>query len=163
MSESIINFFVNLNLPKEVITIIISMLPIVEIRGSLPVAISILKMSWMKAYILSVIGNVLIVPFLMLFLEKFTDFLMKYKFFAKCLNWWFERAKKNQELMEKYEALGLLIFVAIPLPGTGAWTGAVLAYLFNIKKRIAFFMILFGVIIAGLIVLLITLGLLKIF
>jgi uncharacterized membrane protein len=140
----------------------ISMIPVIEIRGALPIAISIFNMSWLKAYILSVFGNILIIPFLMIFLESFAKFSMKYKIFATFLNWRFKKAEQNRDLIKKYGALGLMLFVAIPLPGTGAWTAIVLVYLFRLKKTVSFFMILLGVMIAGIIVLLITLGFIKI-
>jgi uncharacterized membrane protein len=159
--NGIIDFFVNLNLPKEIITIIISALPIIEIRGSLPVAVSLLKMPIWQAYLWSVIGNSLIIIPVILFLEKFSDYLVSHKYFSKFFEWWFAKARKNKDLMQKYEAIGLAIFVAIPLPATGAWTGCVLAYLFGIKKRYAFIAIFAGVAFAGLIVMAITYGFVK--
>ena len=160
--HQIIDFFVNLNLPKEVVTLIISMFPIIEIRGSLPVAVSLLKMPLWQAYLWSVIGNSLIIIPFILFLEKFSDYLIKRsKFFANFFEWWFKRARKNKDFMQKYEALGLAIFVAIPLPVTGAWTACVLAYIFGIKKRYALPAIFLGVAVAGLIVMAITVGVIK--
>jgi len=157
----IIEFFINLNLPKEFITTLISMLPVIEIRGAIPVAVYLLKMPLFQAYLWSVIGNCLIIIPFIIFLEKFSQYLMKYKFFKIFFEWWFSRAKKNKNLMQKYEALGLAIFVAIPLPVTGAWTACVLAYIFCIKKRYAVPAIFLGVAVAGLIVMAITVGFIK--
>ncbi|MCP4482285.1 MAG: small multi-drug export protein [bacterium] len=156
MKEQIIEAFVKVSLPKEVLTLLISMLPVVELRGALPVAITFFGFSWPKAYFLSVLGNMLpVLPFI-LFLHKFSDFLMKFSFFKKVLTWWFKRAEKHEALIQRFEAIGLTLFVAIPLPVTGAWTACVIAYVFGIKKRYAFPAILVGVMIAGAVVSFIT-------
>ena len=152
----IVDSFIGLNMPKEVITLIISMLPVVELRGALPVAMTVFGFSLPKAFLLSVLGNMLpVVPFIW-FLEEFSHWLMKFPFCAKVLTWWFNRAKKNKDLIQRYEAIGLAIFVAIPLPVTGAWTACVIAYVFGIKKRYAFPAIFGGVLAAGVIVGLLT-------
>ena len=138
-------------LPKEYIVIIVGALPIAELRGAIPLALSF-GMPLVKAFWLSVLGNCLIVaPALFLF-EPVTRFLGKFKIWSRFFDWVFERTKKNSDSIQKYEALGLAIFVAIPLPMTGAWSGVIAASLFKIRFRYAFLAIIAGVIIAGLIV-----------
>ena len=138
-------------LPKEYIVIIVGALPISELRGAIPLGLS-LGMPLVKAFWLSVLGNCLIVaPALFLF-APVTGFLRKFKIWSRFFDWVFERTKKNSDSIQKYEALGLAIFVAIPLPMTGAWSGVIAASLFKIRFRYAFLAIVAGVICAGLIV-----------
>jgi len=138
-------------LPKDYVVIIVGALPISELRGAIPLALSF-GMPLAKAFWLSVLGNCLIVaPALFLF-EPVTRFLRKFKIWSRFFDWVFERTKKNSDSIQKYEALGLAIFVAIPLPMTGAWSGVIAASLFKIRFRYAFLAIVVGVICAGLIV-----------
>ena len=138
-------------LPKDYVVMIVGALPISELRGAIPLALSF-GMPLAKAFWLSVLGNCLIVaPALFLF-EPVTKVLRKFKIWARFFDWVFERTKKNSDSIQKYEALGLAIFVAIPLPMTGAWSGVIAASLFKIRFRYAFLAIIAGVICAGLIV-----------
>ena len=138
-------------LPKEYIVMIVGALPISELRGAIPVGLS-LGMPLVKAFWLSVAGNcIIIAPALFLF-EPVTKVLRKFKIWSRFFDWIFERTKKNSDSIQKYEALGLAIFVAIPLPMTGAWSGVIAASLFKIRFRYAFMAIVAGVICAGLIV-----------
>lgn len=138
-------------LPKELIVLIVSALPVSELRGAMPLAVA-MGMSLKKAYILSVIGNILpVIPILFL-LEPVSVKLRHFKVFAKFFDWFFERTRKKATLVEKFEAIGLMLFVAIPLPVTGAWTGCVAASLFKIRFKYAFIAICLGVCIAGIIV-----------
>jgi len=162
MSKNLIEFLKNL-LSNELITIIIASLPISELRGAIPISITQFGFTPMKAFLLSVFGNILPVVPLLFFLNYFTEKLSKIDTFKKFFDWWFERTKKRSSIVEKYEAVGLSLFVAIPLPMTGAWTGCVAAYLFRIKFRYALPAIIVGVLIAGIIVTLTTIGILKIF
>ena len=140
------------DIPKEAIIIIVGALPISELRGAIPLALYY-GMSLSKAFWLSVLGNtIFIVPALFLF-EPISSRLRRLKFWSRFFDWLFERTKKNADTIQKYEALGLAIFVAIPLPMTGAWSGVVAASLFKIRFRYAFIAIAAGVICAGLIVL----------
>lgn len=139
------------DLPKDYIVIIVAALPISELRGAIPLALSF-GMSLPKAFWLAVLGNcVIVAPALFLF-EPVTKFLRKFKIWSRFFDWIFERTKKNSDSIQKYEALGLVIFVAIPLPITGAWSGVIAASLFKIRFRYAFLAIVAGVICAGLIV-----------
>lgn len=138
-------------LPKEYIVMIIGALPVSELRGAIPVGLS-LGMPLAKAFWLAVLGNcIIIAPALFLF-EPVTKALRKFKIWSRFFDWIFERTKKNSDSIQKYEALGLAIFVAIPLPMTGAWSGVIAASLFKIRFRYAFMAIVAGVICAGLIV-----------
>jgi uncharacterized membrane protein len=126
--------------------------PIAELRVAIPVAISVHHFPWYYAYILSVIGNLLPVPFILLFLDTIARLLSKVRFFDKLLKWLFERTRRRGKIVERYERIGLALFVAIPLPVTGAWTGSLAAVLFGIKFRYAFLSIFIGILIAGVIV-----------
>jgi len=144
---------------NELWTIIIAASPIIELRGAIPIAMGIFYFSWFKAFILSFLGNILIIIPFIWFLEKFSDFLMeKSKLFKKLFNWIFERTRvKIEPTFKKYSRWALVIFVAIPLPMTGAWTGSIAAFLLGINKKEAFFLISFGVFIAGCLVTVFTL------
>lgn len=138
-------------------TIIVAALPIAELRGSIPLAILQFKFTWVKAFILSVFGNMLpIIPWL-LFLNYFQERLMRYKIMNKFFTWLFNRTRKKGKMIEKYETLGIAIFVGIPLPMTGAWSGAIAAFIFGVKFRHAILAIFYGVLIAGAIVTALTL------
>ncbi|MFH0791420.1 MAG: small multi-drug export protein [Candidatus Omnitrophota bacterium] len=138
-------------LPKEYIVMFLGALPISELRGAIPAALSF-GMPLTKAFWLSVLGNsIIIAPALFLF-EPVSNKLRKFKIWARFFNWLFERTKKKSESIQKYEALGLMLFVAVPLPMTGAWSGVIAASLFKIRFRYAFAAIVTGVFIAGLIV-----------
>lgn len=138
-------------LPKEHIVMIVGALPISELRGAIPLALSF-GMPLAKAFWLSVAGNcIIIAPALFLF-EPVTDILRKFKIWSRFFDWVFESTRKNSDAIQKYEALGLAIFVAIPLPMTGAWSGVIAASLFKIRFRYAFLAIVAGVICAGFIV-----------
>lgn len=126
-------------------------MPIIELRYSIPFGILWLKEPLLKTYLLSVAGNMLPVIPILLFLRPVSERLRKFRLWSKFFDWLFERARKKGELVEKYEALGLILFVAIPLPVTGAWTGSIVATLFKIRLRYAFSCIFLGVAIAGLI------------
>jgi len=140
------------DVPKEYIVMLVGALPISELRGAIPLALSFgIPMS--KAFWLSVIGNSIpVIPALFL-LEPVSSRLRRFKIWARFFDWVFERTKKKADTIQKYEALGLAIFVAIPLPMTGAWSGVIAASLFKIKFRYAFIAIIAGVFGAGLIVL----------
>jgi len=138
-------------LPQEYLVMIVGALPICELRGAIPLALSF-GMPLSKAFWLSVIGNSIpVIPALFL-LEPVSNRLRKFKIWSRFFDWLFERTKKKADTIQKYEALGLAIFVAIPLPMTGAWSGVVAASLFKIRFRYAFIAIVAGVIGAGLIV-----------
>jgi len=139
------------SIPKEYIVIIFGALPISELRGAIPLALSF-GMPMHKAFWLSVLGNIIPIAPALFLLEPVSTRLRKFKAWSRFFDWVFERTKKNSDAIQKYEALGLAIFVAIPLPMTGAWSGVIAASLFKIRFRYAFIAITAGVIGAGLIV-----------
>ncbi len=144
-----IEWLISSGISQGLIVVVISVLPVLELRGALPVAINLFHMEWYQAFCLAVIGNLLPVPFLLLFLESLAKVVSKVALGKKLVNWVFEHTRRRGAVIEKYERIGLMLFVAIPLPVTGAWTGSVAAFLFGLKFRYAFLSILFGVIIAG--------------
>jgi uncharacterized membrane protein len=116
------------------------------------VAIIVFDFPWYYALLLAIVGNLLPVPFILLFLNAVTKWLSKIAFFNRILSWLFERTRRRGKIIEKYERIGLVLFVAIPLPVTGAWTGSLAAVLFGLKFRHALLSIFAGVFIAGVIV-----------
>lgn len=147
------------SLPTWLSTVLIAMLPISELRGAIPVAIGIYGIKPIDAFILAVIGNMIPVVPLLLFLESVSNFLRRWNFWDGFFTWLFTRTHRNHsESFEKYGTLALAIFVAIPLPATGAWTGCAAAFVFGIKFRHALLAITLGVIAAGIIVTLITIA-----
>ena len=163
MAQEIIKFLNRLFAP-ELVTVIVAALPISELRGSIPLALGVFHFSIGKAYFLSIIGNLIPVIPLLLFLESLSKWLsMRFNWAEKFFSWLFARTKKRSKLVEKYGAIGLIFFVAIPLPVTGAWTGCVAAFLFGIRRVWATLCIGSGVLIAGIIVTLASLGVIEIF
>ncbi len=147
---------------KEIIVFIISIMPILELRGGL-IAASLLGLTPLKSYIISMIGNLLPVPFILLFINKIIEWMSKskVKWMNKFANWLLKKADKNKTSIEKYGYLGLILFVGIPLPGTGAWTGCLVASVFNMERKKAFFSILCGVIMASIIMMFISFGIIR--
>ncbi len=142
----------NLGFAKELVVLVTSALPILELRGGIPVAIGLFDFAWYYALLLAVIGNLLPVPFILLFLNSATRLLSRVPFFDRFLTWLFERTRRRGRIIEKYKRIGLILFVAIPLPVTGAWTGSLAAVLFGLRFRHAMLSIFIGVLIAGAIV-----------
>jgi len=139
----------SMNIPHEIIVLIISALPVVELRGALPVAINIFHIPWYKALCLSVVGNLMPVPVLLLAWEFIYKVMCKTSVGEKLANWVLKRTRQRSEIIVKYGKIGLVMFVAVPLPVTGAWTGSIAAFILGIKFKDAFLSIMTGVIIAG--------------
>lgn len=144
-------------MPPILITILLSMAPISELRGGIPYAWSQSINPWL-AYLIAVIGNLIPVIPLLLLLGPLSKALRRFKVCDKFFDWWFQHTLRRSKLIEKYETLGLMVFVMIPLPITGAWTGSVAAFLLGIRLKLAFPAIAAGVILAGIIVSLVCLG-----
>lgn len=144
---------------KYAVTFLVSMLPIVELRGSIPIGYAF-KIPWYWCYILSVIGNLLPIPFILIFIKKLIGWFKKTKRLNKLGVWLEAKAEKNTSKIQKYEVFGLMLFVSVPLPVTGAWTGALVAALTGMKFRNSMISIIGGVLIAGAIVTLICQGVL---
>ena len=137
----------------------ISMIPIIELRGSIPVGF-VMGLPWYASLVCSIIGNMLPVPVILLFVVKVFEFMKKHNILTKFVNKMEQKAMNRSEKVSKGEFWGLMLFVAIPLPGTGAWTGALIAALLKMNRRDSFLSILLGVIIAGTLVTLGTYGIL---
>lgn len=167
--ENIINAIINLfsglvamKFGKELIVFIISLMPVLELRGGL-IAASLLKLNPVNAYIVSIIGNLLPIPFILIFLSKILDWMEKsnIKLFKNIPTWLRKKANKNKAKIEKYGYLGLILFVGIPLPGTGAWTGSLVATALNLDKKKAFLCTIAGVLIASVIMMLLSYGIIS--
>lgn len=126
----------------------LSMVPIIELRGAIPLGVG-LGMPWLETYIICVIGNMIPVPLIMLLFRHLLSWMKGVKHLDKIALWLEKKAGKGSEKIMKYASFGLMLFVAIPLPGTGAWTGAAAAALMNMRMRYAIPMIFLGVLIAG--------------
>lgn len=146
--------------PAPAATVIIAAMPILELRGSIPWASTFGGLSPLEAYGWSVLGNFLPVPFFLLFLGRLEKALRRYGPFDRFFRWLFARTRRRAEIVERYGAAGLVLFVAVPLPVTGAWTGTVAAYLFQVPTRRAAIAILVGIALAGVVVTLATQGIL---
>ncbi len=161
--QQILNIFsgiTNVSFGKEILVFLISCMPILELRGGI-LAASILSMNPISSFIICFIGNILPVPFILLFITPIFNRLKNTKLFSNLVHKIEDRALNKKDKIEKYEFWGLMIFVGIPLPGTGVWTGALIASLLNINKKKAFIAILMGSIIAGSIMMILSFGLLK--
>ena len=155
MTEAISRFFLE-TVGREWCVILCSMLPIIELRGAIPLGAG-LGLPWWQSYIFAVVGNMIPVPFILLFIRKILDWMAgsKVGFFNRLGNWINRKAEKNRPKIEKYSFWGVALFVAIPLPVTGAWTGSLVAAAINMKFWKALLSTLIGVMIAGVIM---TLG-----
>ncbi|MEE8131538.1 MAG: small multi-drug export protein [Candidatus Paceibacterota bacterium] len=143
---------------NELLTILIAASPISELRGAIPTAIFLWDFSASKVYLLSVFGNFLPVIPLLFFWKHFANWLShRIYFFNRFFTWLFERTRKrHNHHFEIWKELALIIFVAIPLPFTGAWTGTVAVFVFDIPIKRAILDISIGILISGLIVLLLS-------
>ncbi len=136
--------------PSEIVIFLISLLPVLELRGGL-IAASLLGVEFVKAFMICFVGNMLPIPFIILFIRKILEYLSTIPVFKKIVGKIMNKSEKNKEKILRYEKWGLLIFVAIPLPGTGAWSGALVAGLLGMRMKSAFPIITLGVLIAGVI------------
>ena len=156
MIDAIINYLSQIN--KLFAVFVISMFPIVELRGAIPIGVGLGLELW-KIFTVSIIGNMIPVPFIILFVRPIIEYLAKTERFSKFAGWLTERAMSKSDQIVKYKKIGLFIFVAIPMPGTGAWTGSMIAGLLDMRLKDAVPMIFAGVITAGIIMLFISYGL----
>lgn len=149
--------WINQYFSEELAVFLVSCLPVVELRGAIPLAISLDMTPW-KAYWLAVAGNIFPVIPLLLFLVPVRKYLREhFKIMDKFFSWLEKRTLDKSDRVEKYGAIALILFTAIPLPTTGAWTASLAAVLFKIKFRYAFPAILMGVILAGIIMIILSL------
>jgi len=143
---------VNLGVSQPLVVFIISMLPVAELRGALPVAINVFHIQWYFALPIAFIGNLVPVPLLFLLLERLRRLSSKMGSIGELVERFFSLTRRRAGLIEKYGPIGLALFVAVPLPATGAWTGTVVAFLLGMRFRDALLPISLGVLIAGVIV-----------
>ena len=163
--NTIINLFgslTSLTYGKEILVFIISLMPILELRGGL-LAASLLGVDPVPAYIISIIGNVIPVPFILLFVSKILEWMKKskVKWMNKFANWLYKKKDKHKGQIEKYGFWGLVLFVGIPLPGTGAWTGCLIASVLEMDRKKAFIAAMIGILMASIIMMILSFGLLK--
>ena len=137
--------------PNEIKLIIVSMLPIIELRGAIPLGAALLNMGMWETFFISVIGNLIPVPFLILLTRPIFSWLKKTRLFSGIVHKLESKVQTKGDKVMKNAALGLFLFVAIPAPGTGAWTGSMIAALFDMRFKYALPSIILGVITAGII------------
>lgn len=148
------------SIPHSIAVLLISMLPVAELRAAIPIGISSYGMSWPAALGWSLLGNIFIVAVLLWVLGPVSSWLMRVSTtMRRFFDWLFARTRRRVSTsFERWGALALLLFVAIPLPMTGGWTGAVAAFIFGIPKAKSLLIISLGVFIAGIIVTVLTVG-----
>ncbi len=148
--EGLVNHIINAlsGLNRDMVAFIISMLPLLELRGGL-IAASVLKIPYLKALLICVLGNILPIPLILFFITDIFDTLKKTKLFKPMVQKLESKALSKKGNIEKYEFLGLLLFVGIPLPGTGAWTGSLIAALLGIRLKKSIPAILLGICLAA--------------
>ena len=161
------------SLPRELYVFIISILPLIELRGAIPVGAA-LGLEWYFNLPLAIVGNLLPIPFILLFITKIFDWMAKFKIFRPIIEWLRKKADKHSSRVLGEDAeindasrkmpigifIGLMMFVALPIPGTGAWSGALVAALFNLPKKQSMLAITIGVLICGVIMTLASYGVL---
>ena len=154
--------FLGLPFGKQLVVFIISLMPILELRGGL-IAAALLGLKPLESYIITIIGNIIPVPFILWFINKILDFMRKSK--NKKLNgiakWLDKKVEKHKGQIEKYGFLGLVLFVGIPLPGTGAWTGCLIASVLEMDRKKSFLAAILGIIMASIIMMILSFGLIK--
>ena len=164
MSEKIVNAIIgafggvaSIAFGKELLVFIISLMPILELRGGL-LAAALLGLDPIPSYIISIIGNILPIPFILLLINKILEWMRNSKHFSGVAKWLDKKVEKNKGQIEKYGYLGIVIFVGIPLPGTGAWTGSLIASVLEMDRKKTFIAVLLGVVIASIIMMILSFG-----
>lgn len=146
-------------LGKYIIVFLISLMPILELRGGL-IAAALLKLPALPSYIISIIGNIIPIPLILWFLDSIFTFMKKHHILEKFVLFCEKKGNEKKASIEKYGFWGLVIFVGIPLPGTGAWTGCLITTMLRMDKKKAFLATILGVIMASIIMMIISYGLL---
>ena len=144
---------------RYLLTAGIGMVPIIELRGAIPVGVLTFNLSYLESFLCSLIGNIIPVYFIVKFIKPLFNFFGKWKIFKVIIDWATEKATKHIQENTKLQnavSLGLFLFVAIPLPGTGAWVGSLIANFLDLPPKKAIPPIILGVFTAGIIVLSIT-------
>ncbi|MBP5678298.1 MAG: small multi-drug export protein [Bacilli bacterium] len=145
---------------KELMVFIISLMPILELRGGL-IAAALLNLNPIESYIISIIGNIIPVPFILWFINRILEWMRKGKRLSKVAKWLDKKVEKRKGKIEKYGFWGLVLFVGIPLPGTGAWTGCLIAAVLEMDRKKAFTAAMIGIFMASIIMMLISFGILR--
>jgi len=145
----VIESLLGLGISKALTVFIVSMLPVVELRGALPVAINVFHIPWYYALAIALVGNILPVPFLLLFLGLVRRVATKLGPVGRALEWVLSLAARRGKVVERYGRVGLILFVSIPLPVTGAWTGAIVAFLLGLPFWESLLSICVGLLVAG--------------
>ena len=145
------------HISREMVIFIISMIPILELRGGL-LAASLLKVSAAKAIPICIIGNIIPIPFILLFIRQIFKLMKKTKIFRGLIERLEKRAMGKSDQIKRYEFLGLLLFVGVPLPGTGAWTGSLIASRLEVDIKKSSVAIFCGLIIATVIMYVVSYG-----
>jgi uncharacterized membrane protein len=156
MTEIIEQFFLEL-VGREWCVFLCAMIPIIELRGAIPLGAA-LGLHPVVNYLLAVAGNLLPVPFILLFIRKVLDWMERIPCFEKLVRWLRAKAEKGKGKVEKYAVIGLAIFVGVPLPGTGAWTGSLVAALMGMRFSKAMLSAICGVLAAGVLMSLLSYG-----
>ena len=157
IAQALVSFFGD-TIPAELTIFLISLLPILELRGGM-IAAALLSVNFTKAFLICLVGNLLPIPFILWLIRPFFNWLKTTRHLKKVADWLERKTEKNKEKVLKYEVFGLLLFVAIPLPGTGGWTGALVAAMLDMPMKKSLPIIALGVLIAGFIMSAITYGL----
>ena len=144
---------------KELIIFIISMFPMLELRGGL-IAATLLGLSGLPSFIICFIGNIIPIPFILWLITPIFNRLKKTKLFSGIVNKLERKAMSKKDQIEKLQYIGLLLFVGIPLPGTGAWTGCLIAALLDMDKKKSMLYAILGVLLAGVIMMILSFGIL---
>ena len=158
MIEAIENFFLN-TVGRELCVFFCSLLPIIECRGAVPLG-AVLGLAWWQTYLLAVLGNLLPVPFILLFIRAVLRWMSncRVKLFNRFAAWLFRKVEKHKGAIEKYSYWGVVLFVAIPIPGTGAWTGSLIAAVLCLDFKKSLLAATFGVLIAAAVMSVISYG-----
>lgn len=162
LARSLVDAFSNLTSLKygrELIVFIISLMPILELRGGL-IAAALLGLNGVKSFIICFIGNIIPIPFILWLITPIFSYLKKTKLFNGLVTKLENKAMNKKDKIEKLQYWGLFLFVGIPLPGTGAWTGCLIAALLNMDKKKAMLYAILGVIMAGIIMMFVSYGIL---
>ena len=160
LAERMVELFgglTSLKFGRELIVFIISLMPILELRGGL-IAAALLGLSGVKSFIICFIGNIIPIPFILWFITPIFDKLKKTKLFSGLVNKLESKAMSKKDKIEKLQYIGLLLFVGIPLPGTGAWTGSLIAAMLNMDKKKSLLYAILGVVLAGIIMMIVSYG-----
>ncbi len=150
MVQSLVQWFVDTlsGIPKDIVCFIISMVPILELRGGM-IAAALFGLPWLRALVFCILGNMLPMPFVLLLITKIFDLLRGTKLFRPMVEKLEARALGKKDQIEKYEFWGLVLFVGIPLPGTGGWTGSLAAALLGVRFKKAFPAVILGILLAA--------------